>query len=90
MDLHGFAVYKDLAAIGPVNSRQDFEQSRLAGAILPHERVNFPCTALKAYPLDGARRARGFSDVPHFQERRATRLLFFARRGCARLFVGFT
>ena len=64
------AVELNGTAVGRLGAGKDFEQGRLAGAVLAQESMDFRVTNLEVDVLEGAHAGEGLGYSPHAQKRR--------------------
>lgn len=65
----GLAADADFTAgIGLISAGKDFHQSGFAGAVLPHQGVDFAGVNLQADIFEHAQTVEGFADALHLQQ----------------------
>ena len=68
---------RDLARVGVVDARKDLDQGRLAGAVLPEQRMNFAAADVEVDAIERDRRGETLDEPGHDEERPAVRRGFF-------------
>ena len=68
--LTGSPVDPDLAAVGRVHAGEDLHERRLAGAVLPHDRVDLARVAVEPDAVEHLDAEEALADVAHLQQRR--------------------
>jgi len=66
----GLAAKLDLAFVGPVDAAEHLHQGRLAGAVLPADRMNFPGMAVEADIVERPHAGETLADAAHRQDGR--------------------
>ena len=66
---HRFAGDRHGAAVAPLDTGYHLHQRRLAGAVLPHQRVNLSLVQSEVDALEGLKGAETLGDAPHLQKR---------------------
>ena len=60
---------RDLASVGVVDARQDLDQRRLAGAVLPEQRVNLAAANVEVDMIERERRGEALDEAGHDEQR---------------------
>jgi hypothetical protein len=68
--MHGFAGKLDLARVGPVDSGQNFDERRFAGAVLAEERVNLAAANVEVDVIQRKRPGEVLDEAGHGEKRR--------------------